>query len=180
MPDLPKEQAPDEGELAAQRSQPRYPPLLSAGSTVSGTDADDVRYLDAKAPPAAPDGFETVTTIYNASKPGAADGELITVYTADRLAEGDTFLDVIGAGGAIFIQRPTIGNDAALVKETIGDAATLVPLGDLTAAVAESTTRPGNLRSYGMYWSDGKLDYSIESGGGFEEVVRLGQSLYCG
>jgi hypothetical protein len=180
MPELPAAKAPDEREVAGRRGAPPAIPVLDFGSPVDGVDSEPVRYLRAAAPPPAPDGFPTVTTVYIASSPGAADAELLTTYTKGELGRGETVADVLKAGGAVLLQRATIGNDAALVRQTTGDKATIIDLGGQKAALVESTTMEGNFRSHNLYWSDGVLDYSLKSGGSFEDVVKLGQSMVCG
>jgi hypothetical protein len=79
---------------------------------------------------------------------------------------------------ALVCQQPLW--ESQLVKETVGEHATIVRLGDIDAALVESSTWPGDFRSHSLYWSDGRLDFSLMIGGSSEEVVKAAQSLYCG
>jgi hypothetical protein len=163
-----------------------YPPILGFGTEVDSlADAKVAAVMAPVALPLTPDGLPLQTMLFEPNQDAdetdsKLNPQIITLYSKGEIQRDDTILDLLGGGGAIFDQIASYGKDAALVKDTIGDHATIIKLGELDAALVESTTWPGDFRSHALYWSDGRLDFTLMIAGSSEEVVKVGQSLYCG
>jgi hypothetical protein len=121
VPELPADTPPDHAEVVGQRGSPIYPPLQSLGMKVESL-ADDK--LSAMAPvelKRSPDGLPVQAILFDANRDvDDSDSELnpqiTTVFAKDPFGPHDTFLEVLGGGGAIFQQAVSAGVDAALVK----------------------------------------------------------------
>jgi hypothetical protein len=107
--------------------------------------------------------------------------ELLSFF-ADASIEGSTTMaDVIGGRGYLLEQRTTTGQDASVVRATLGGLATTVQVGPHDAAITwAAPLTNGGRRPYGLFWSDSKYDWSLTAG--FDspgDVVDLARSLYC-
>jgi len=161
-------------------------PVLGFGTEVDSlADTNVVAVMAPVALPRTPDGLPLQAILFDPNQDAdetdeKLDPQIITLYSRAEIQRDDTILDLLGGGGAMFDQIASYGKDAALVKDTIGDHATIIKLGDFDAALVESSTFFGDFRSHALYWSDGRLDFSLIIAGSSEEVVKVGQSLYCG
>jgi hypothetical protein len=184
-PKLPADQPASHDEVAGVRGWPDWPPILAAGTRVDSIAAPALKALAPLELPVAPDGLPVQARLFDAGSgsngtDAKAEQLLMTVYSTSEITPDQSIVDVLREGGAVFGQTTSRGQDAALVVETIGDKATIVQIGDLDAALVESTTMPGDFRTHALYWSDGSRDYWLKIAGSSEEVVRVGQALYCG
>ena len=182
-PDLPRDTAPDMSEVTGMRTQPIAAPLLASGSQVDGLSDPSLAALRPVLLPTSPDALP-VQVMIAVGGSGSMDGdplpdELITIYSKSPVSATATAYDVIGQGGAIFIQSMARGQDATAVLDTIGARATIIRVGDHDAAVVESSTLPTGVRSHNVFWSDGRLDYSLRIAGSSQEAVKVAQSIYC-
>jgi hypothetical protein len=183
-PKLPPDRPPSHDEVAGVRGWPDWPPILVAGTRVDSIADPALKALAPLELPVAPDGLPVQARLFDAGSDGndtdAKAQQLMTVYSKSAVTPDLSIVDVLREGGAVFGQATSRGQDAAFVVETIGDKATIVQIGDLDAALVESTTMPGDFRTHALYWSDGSRDYWLKIAGSSEEVVRVGQALYCG
>jgi hypothetical protein len=69
--------------------------------------------------------------------------------------------DFIRRLGVYLSESETSGQDAKLVVETVGDAATVIQVGPYDAALVHSSPFPGGFRTWNLYWSDSALDYAM-------------------
>ena len=184
-PTLPADRPPSHDEVAGVRGWPIWPPMLVAGTRVDSIADPALKALAPLDLPVAPDGLPVQARLFDAGSDGhetdaKAAQQLMTVYSKSAVTTDQSIVDVLREGGAVFGQTTSQGQDAAFVVETIGDKAQIVRIGDLDAALVESTTMPGDFRTHALYWSDGRRDYWLKIAGSSEEVVRVGQALYCG
>lgn len=184
VPEIPGDTPGDHAEVVGRYGSPTYPPILQIGTKVESlADAK----LSAMAPIAltrTPDGLPAQAILFTEKldadeTDGKLNPQVTTVFSKTEVGPNETIVDVLRHGGAIFQQTVSYGQDSGLVRETVGEHATIVKVGDIDAALVESSTWPGDFRSHGLYWSDGRLDFSLIIGGSSEEAVKVAQSLYC-
>jgi hypothetical protein len=116
-----------------------------------------------------------------ASIEGGAVEEVVQVFSPQAVAADATVADVIDDGGVFLIQHPANGDDAASVKQEVGDRAYIVSVGPYDAALVWADPFfEGDKRSYNIYWSDGTYDFSVIAGLDTpEESLTFAMSLYC-
>jgi hypothetical protein len=124
-------------------------------------------------------GLDWTTLLDDVIDPVPPEERLLTIYADAELVPDATLEDVFLAGGAVLSQEPARGQDARAVGETVGDAATMVRVGPFDGAVVESSTFAGGYRTRAVYWSDGRLDLSLQVASTSGEAVRAVQALYC-
>lgn len=101
-------------------------------------------------------------------------------YATRPVTEADTIETFLVDGGVMVNEHVTIGNDAAAIKATIGEFANPVQIGPYEAALVWSDPI-GGFRAYGLYWSDGSLDFELLGGVESPEMlVDFARSVYCG
>jgi hypothetical protein len=110
---------------------------------------------------------------------GALADLLIVVYSSSTLDPSATVVDLFAQGGAIVKMEPTTGHDGKLVAGVAGSRASLVSVSEFEAALIQSDEIAPGLRQWGIYWSDGKIDYSIESSGSAHDVVVAARAMMC-
>jgi hypothetical protein len=184
LPKLPADGPPDGGGSSGY-GDPVFGPILATGTRVDSITESLVSAFAPVLPSRGPNGLQVTGLTFNANNDAdASDSELnptLTVlFTKAPVKVADTFLDVVGGGGAILTETATYGQDAALVKDTLGEFATLLKIGPYDAALVESSPYPGGFRAHSLFWSDGRLDFSLIVNGSSEEVVKSAQSMYCG
>lgn len=174
--------AKDDGAPYAGRTVPRYPPILSTGRSVTSVAGSDLASADLKLPSHLPNGLPLVALVSHGGVVAGAESDPASVgayYSSAPIKQTDTFLDVIGHSGAIFIASSTTGTGAQRVVDTVGQRANVIQVGPYQAALTHSSTYPNGVRTYNLYWSDGTLDYSLIVNGSAAEAIQTAQSLYC-
>ena len=184
LPDLPPETSPDPKGAPGFGGPLKYPPLLSTGTQVPSVTDPSVARLAPMLPRRRPNGLPLQAVILNPDNDvDPADGEtnpsVTILYAEGPVAQGDNFIDVVGSGGAMLIETATHGQDASAVKDVLGALATVIKVGSYDAAYVESSTFAGGFRTHSVYWSDGRLDYSLIVNGSGAEAVSSAQSIYC-
>lgn len=134
--------------------------------------------------PRLPSGMTVRLTTFTAGGNGGKETGGSPAYVAMYLspvpiAENDSLYDIFTYGGGQIIEAEASGQDAALVRNTIGDLATIIRVGDYDAALTHSDPYPGGSRTWALYWSDGKLDYTINMNTSAAVVIATAQSIYC-
>jgi len=163
--------------------RPPFRPIVTFGTSLDLSGARFVRVAGADA--LLPQDLPADVTLRVAL--GGDEGALGTGYEVVQLFYGDsavdestTFEDLIRGRAIRFVVHRAEGDDAATVKSTIKDRAALVRIGPHDGAVVHSDPIGAlRVRTWDVYWSDGRLDYSVESTVEPDELARLTQSLYC-
>lgn len=92
-----------------------------------------------------------------------------------------TLPDFYADAGVELSQQPTTGATAQHVSGVIGSKlASIIKVGPHDAALTHGAPLETGVRPWGLYWSDGKSDYSVIGGVGAEVIVAFGRSLVCG
>ena len=162
---------------------PPFRPIVTFGTSLDLSGARSVR--GAGADPLLPRNLPPDLTLRVAlGSDEAALGmgyEVVQLFYADSAVDGSTtFEDLIRSRAVRFIAHRAEGDDAATVRSTIKDRAALVRIGPFDGAVVHSDPIGAfRVRTWDVYWSDGRLDYSVESTVEPDELARLTQSLYC-
>lgn len=101
-------------------------------------------------------------------------------FSASPISADDTVVNFLRDGGVMFMQRDTVGNDYETVRQTIGDYAQLVRVGEFDAALVHADPIAPGFRHYALYWSDGEYDYTIHAGVvDPADAVEVARSIYC-
>jgi hypothetical protein len=174
----------DLNEPITRRGSPEFPPILAVGERLSSL-ADVVsKGLPAITPKEAPADLPLQAILFDAATPTDADvaaGHASSrfYYSREPIGSATTIVDLYRAGGVYLSASVTSGQDAKLVVETVGDAATVIKVGAYDAALVHSSPLEGGLRTWNLYWSDGKIDYAIIGNVSVQDLVGAAQSMFC-
>lgn len=112
------------------------------------------------------------------------DTRFMQVFAANSV-EGFSIWEILDAGGWILYEGPLLGRDASSVKAMLdavgnGGRSAQVTVGSFDALIVHGDARgEGPPRAYGLYWSDGSRDMSIQAVADSAEVIDFARSLYC-
>lgn len=169
----------DDGEPYGGYSTPIAWPILRTGRQVASIANADIDGLAPVVPKLAPRGLSAQAVVVHDGSEGAPSS-IASYYSSKPITETTTSRDVFVSGGATFVQEESTGKDAALVVEAIGDRATVIRVGDYDAAITHGTTMPGtSIRTWAIYWSDGKSDFALIVNGSAKDAIEAAQSIYC-
>jgi hypothetical protein len=107
-----------------------------------------------------------------------------TFYAARPIGPGQTNEDFFSQRAIIVSQSPTRGQTGAFVRQTVGDAAfeehaRIVLVGAYGAALVHDGALPNGVRTYHLFWSDGKSDFVIAATTTPAELVDVARSMSC-
>lgn len=165
-----------------------YPPILSIGQLLPAVKAPATSKIQPRVPPTPPNGLPlqvamldpAVASDSDAAGDVAGHGASVRIYYAKSAIEADTtILDLYRGGGAFLSEAETSGQDAALVKSVIGEAATIIQVGKFDAALVHADPLANGVRTWNLYWSDGVRDYSLIVGGEATDAIQSAQSMFC-
>jgi hypothetical protein len=111
------------------------------------------------------------------------EGALIVrlLYATTAVTQTETLPEFLARGGIDLSQQSTHGIGAEVVVDTVGlENVTLVEIGPYEAALVHGSPLETKVRPWGLYWSDGTSDYSVNGAGTSSEVIDLARSMYCG
>ncbi len=157
------------------------------GLTVAATDARAQALVHPLVPPAPPTGLALQTTMLApwTAAGATADTKLLLIY-GPSATNGLAVSDIIGGRGWILAEAPPAGKDAASVRRTLDSlgpgaarAYAMVQVGPYEAILVLATAPTPIGRPYGLYWSDGTRDLSLQAAAASNQVVDFARSLYC-
>jgi hypothetical protein len=111
--------------------------------------------------------------------PGSAASYVQLIYSAEPIGESETDVDFYSERGLIITQGPARGRTAAVVKDTVGEAAQIVQVGPHDAALVHDSPLFNGIRPYHLYWSDGTRDFRAGATTTPAELVDVARSIYC-
>lgn len=160
----------------ARLSTAQYPRLVETGTRIDslallGTEKDLYKV------PAAPAGRSLQLMLVSPVDEGSA---VAWYFASSPIDQNDTIEDFIDEGGVLVVERPAGGQDAQTVVDTVGPRATLVRVGEHTAAMVHADPTARGTRHFQIYWSDGVLDPFVIGNDRGSAIVNLARSLYCG
>ena len=102
-------------------------------------------------------------------------------YGPSSIEPGEPLPFFVRRGGSVVRQELTDGQNARVVKETLGDRAVIVRVGQSEAALVHADpSEPSDFRPYHLYWSDGTRDWSIIAGvTDPRTVIDFAREIYC-
>lgn len=108
-------------------------------------------------------------------------GEMVTYLSRTPLGPHDTLVDLLRDGGVLILERKGGGGEVvASAKHTYGKAAALVQIGPYEGVLAHGDEMASGLRAFGLWWSDGRTDWSMRSGlADPRDTVELARSMVC-
>jgi hypothetical protein len=173
------------GRSPTPRSYPQFPRVLSTGTVLTSVDDPSAMALAPLLPTHLPMGLPLEAIVFDPNNDAdESDGKLnptIRLYfSKGSIQPEDTIVDILSSGGAVLTETATFGQDADLVKATIGDAATIIKVASFDAAYVYASPLPGGTRTHNLYWSDGVRDYSLIVSGSGTETVAVADSMFCG
>ncbi len=184
LPSLPFDvnDANDDGGTYQGGTTPVDVPVLSLGTQVTSVSGSAFADAGLSLPASLPMGLPVAAITSRAGRTVGSESdpsEMRVYYAKGSIGANDTFLSILGRPGADFTVSQTQGNDAQRVIDTIGSHATIIDVGPYKAAITHSSTYPNGMRIYLIYWSDGKLDFSLGVNGSAAEAIKTAQSVYC-
>lgn len=185
LPSLPFDvtDASDDGGTYQGATTPVDPPILSLGTQVASV-SDSALGASAglSMPTYLPMGLPISGIVSHVGRTVGTESdpsEVRVYYASGSIGAKDTFLSILGRPGAVLDVAQSRGNDAQRVVDAIGKYASVIDVGPYKAAVTHSSTFPNGMQIYGVYWSDGTLDFFVGVNGSAAETIRTAQSIYC-
>lgn len=172
----------DDGGTYSGRTAAVEPPVLSSGTQVASVSDSALAAAGLSLPTYAPMGLPVAAIVSHTGRTVGTESdpsEVRVYYAKGSIGTKDTFLDILSRPGADLAVSQTQGNDAQRVVDTIGQAATVIEVGPYRAAITHSSTFPNGMRIYGIFWSDGTLDFSVGVNGSAAEAIKTARSMYC-
>ena len=107
-----------------------------------------------------------------------------TFYAANPVPPEQTNTDFFSQRALIVSQSPTRGQTGDMVRQTVGNEAfdehaRIVKVGAYDAALVHDGALPNGVRTYHLFWSDGKSDFVIAATTTPAEVVDVARSISC-
>jgi hypothetical protein len=114
-----------------------------------------------------------------------ADTRLLRIYARSK-TDGLNITEIVDGGAWVISEAPAAGRDALSVKASLDSIGAdghyaVVQVGPNRALlVHQDGLSTANGRPYGLHWSDGVRDMSIEVLAPSNEVIDFARSFYCG
>lgn len=148
---------------------------------------DDARVqpISAMSPPTSPPSTTLKASLLTAWADGPTKDTRFVQVFAQGSVDGLNIWEILDAGGWIVSEGPIGGGNAPSVKAALdavgnGGQSATVEIGPNQGllvhqdAVGSLTSRP-----YGLYWSDGVRDVSIQAETTSDAIVTFARSMYC-
>ena len=173
LPTLPFDinDANDDGEPYGGKTMPIEVPLWTWGSEAVSLDQVTLAGARPADPSRGPKGL-SVQAVLTTSDASGGVIEVRTYYAEASIGQGESERAVMRNGGAVLEQQVARGKDAASVRNELGDLATLVRVGSFDAALVHSSPMPGDYRYYGLWWSDGRIDFHLSVNGSARDAIE--------
>jgi hypothetical protein len=160
------------------KTNPPELPIWTWGTKISSI--SDIT-LAGKTPPApthGPNNLPVRAVLASSDSPGEIT-EVRTYYVDGVIGPAESERSLLVRGGAVLTEQTTRGLDAARIQRDLGEDATPIKIGPYDAALVHSSPMPGDFRAFGVWWSDGQIDYHLLVNGSAREAIASAQSMFC-
>lgn len=157
-----------------------YPAIFGSGIAVAGPAQAAEMFPGFLAPPARMGQATIQLILVEDVERGAGPGARVFYGTAP-VGPGESLPFFVRRGGSVVRQESTKGQDARVVKETLGDRAVIVVVGRFEAALVHADpSEPSDFRPYHLYWSDDDRDWTIIAGvTDPRTLIDFARQIYC-
>jgi hypothetical protein len=156
---------------------PAFPLVDSNTTPATEIPASIAPGLETRIPGRGPNGDPIVLVLVTADP--TTEASVSIYYSSHPVNSGLTTIRDLLAGGGSYLQESVgAGNDAKKVLAMAGDRASLVQLAAFTAALTHTDPLP--IKTWNLVWSEGGIDFILESDSSARETVVAARSIYCG
>jgi hypothetical protein len=151
--------------------------MSSGGAEVANPEEASVAGFTVVLPRLAPSGTRVVLTLVD-QRAGEPTG--IRVYWgSSRIGAQATLADFLASGGVMLNEHQPDGRDAPTIAATVGKRAMPVAVASFEGVLIHGDEVKPGVRSYGLYWSDGKREFSLLGVPDPAPIIDLARSIYC-